>query len=57
MGRFPLKKIVLITDLEALTRSLDALIMLADQDKNFALAATLDSAGVQFVQLYCQRIE
>lgn len=42
------------TDLEALARSLDALIAFADQERNFVLAATLDAARVQFSELYGQ---
>ncbi|MEG3168134.1 hypothetical protein U1737_08015 [Sphingomonas sp. LB3N6] len=43
-----------MTDLEALARSLDALIAFADHDKNFVLAATLDAARVQFIERYGQ---
>lgn len=39
-------------DLEALARSLDALIAFADQEGNFVLAATLDAARVQFAEKY-----
>jgi len=52
-----MQKMAPITDLQALAQSLDALIAFADQEKNFALAATLDAARVQFVQLYGQSIE
>jgi hypothetical protein len=43
-----------VTDLQALARSLDALIAFADQEGNFVLAATLDAARVQFSELYGQ---
>jgi len=52
-----MQKMAPITDLPPLVQSLDALIAFADQEKNFALAATLDSARVQFVQLYGQPLE
>jgi len=47
-----MQKTAAITDLQILAQSLDALIALADQEKNFALAATLDAARVQFSQIY-----
>lgn len=40
------------TDLQALARSLDALVAFADREKNFILAATLEAARVQFSELY-----
>lgn len=57
MPRSRMQKMAPITDLQALAQSLDALIAFADQEKNFALAATLDSARVQFVQLHGQPLE
>lgn len=41
-------------DLQALARSLDALVAFADREKNFVLAATLEAARVQFSELYGQ---
>jgi len=52
-----MKEMAPITDLQALAQSLDALIAFADQEKNFAFAATLEAARVQFVQLYGQSID
>jgi hypothetical protein len=43
-----------VSDLEALARSLDALIAFADNEGNLVLAATLDAARVQFVERYGQ---
>lgn len=52
-----MQKMAPITDLQALAQSLDALIAFADQEKNYALAATLDAARVQFTELYEQSME
>ena len=52
-----MQKMAPITDLQVLAQSLDALIAFADQEKKFALAATLDAARVQFVELYGQPLE
>lgn len=49
-----MEKMVPVTDLQALARSLDALIAFADQEEKFVLAATLDAARVQFIELYEQ---
>jgi len=57
MRRSRMQKMAPITDLQTLAQSLDALIAFADQEKNFALAVTLDAARVQFVQLYGQSME
>jgi hypothetical protein len=45
-------KIPPVTELQALARSLDALIAFADKEENFVLAATLEAARVQFSELY-----
>jgi hypothetical protein len=39
-------------ELPLLGDSLDALLAFADRNMDFALAATLDSARLQFIQLY-----
>lgn len=57
MWRLQMQEMAPITDLQALAQSLDALIAFADQEKNYALAATLDVARVQFAQLYKQSME
>lgn len=47
-----MQKMDRVTDLQALARSLDALIAFADEEGDFVLAATLDSARVRFSELY-----
>jgi hypothetical protein len=47
-----MREMARVTDIQALARSLDALIAFADQEGNFVLAATLDAARVQFSELY-----
>lgn len=39
-------------ELRSLEDSLDTLLAFADRNRNFALAATLDSARLQFIELY-----
>jgi len=52
-----MQKTAPITDLQTLANNLDAIIAFADQEKNYALAATLDAARVQFFQIYGQPTE
>lgn len=49
-----MQELARVSELEGLARSLDTLITFADKDRNFVLAATLDTARVLFLERYGQ---